>query len=118
MIDNKYTDILITNQAEEVEKIEEDCKIHDFNDFEDKDDKKIENKNEIYEIKCNSSILSKIPYFKKILSSGMEEEIKGIIRFPELSEKSIREILKYIYIDEINVTHENCFFFFIFFLNF
>ncbi|KAJ5078465.1 hypothetical protein M0811_04790 [Anaeramoeba ignava] len=64
------------------------------------------NKNSIFD--CHKCILSsRSDYFKALFNSQMKESKEGKVLFSNVSPLIMNQILKYIYIGEIEISHEN-----------
>ena len=61
------------------------------------------------EFKAHRNILSAAsPFFCKLLQSDMKENREGIVRFEEISDPVMEDVLEFIYTGNVEVTQENC----------
>ena len=61
------------------------------------------------EFKANRNVLSAAsPFFCKLLQSDMKENREGIVRFEEISDAVMEDVLEFIYTGSVEVIQENC----------
>ncbi|XP_022810244.1 kelch-like protein 2 [Stylophora pistillata] len=61
------------------------------------------------ELKAHRNVLSAAsPFFCKLLQSDMKENREGVVRFEEISESVMEDVLEFIYTGTVEVTQENC----------
>ncbi|XP_022810562.1 kelch-like protein 2 [Stylophora pistillata] len=60
------------------------------------------------ELKAHRNVLSAAsPFFCKLLQSDMKENREGVVRFEEISESIMEDVLEFIYTGTVEVTQEN-----------
>jgi hypothetical protein len=59
-------------------------------------------------IEAHKVVLCRSSYIDHTFRSGMEETITNTIKFNDLSEQGLMTVLKFMYLNEITVTPENC----------